>query len=234
MIAREGWTFIIVGLVLTVILIYAAVRWDNWPTFALSLVFAILTVFTTFFFRDPDRTVPTAPNLLVAPADGKIVAIDTLDTHPYIGGKTLQVSIFLSIFDVHVNRVPIAGTVDYVKYNPGKFFAAFEDKASLLNEQTEIGLTTNDGRRVVFKQIAGLIARRIVCTLKEGESVETGQRCGIIRFGSRTDLLVPVDSRLDVKMGDRVKGGKTVIGALSNNSGAAENLSPEVSDDARL
>lgn len=234
MIAREGWTFIIVGVILTIVLIWAAVRWDNWPTFAFSLIFGVLTIFTTFFFRDPDRTIPDGVNLLVAPADGKIVAIDTLDNHPFIGGKTLQVSIFLSIFDVHVNRVPVAGTVDYVKYNPGKFMAAFEDKASLLNEQTEIGLTALGGHKIVFKQIAGLIARRIVCNLKENEKVSAGQRFGMIRFGSRTDLLVPIDSRLDVKMGDRVKGGETIMGVLSGGTGNDQNLSSEVGDDARL
>ncbi len=234
MIAREGWSFIIIGLVLTVVLIWSATRWDNWPTFALSLIFGVLTIFTIFFFRDPERIVPLAPNILVAPADGKIVAIDTLETHPHIGGRTIQVSIFLSIFDVHVNRVPTDGTVDYVKYNPGKFMAAFNDKASLLNEQTEIGMTTESGQKIVFKQIAGLIARRIVCTLREKDRVGAGDRCGMIRFGSRTDLLVPVDSRLEVKMGDRVKGGETVIGSLSGQANDTENLSSVRGDDARL
>lgn len=234
MIAREGWTLIIIGLVLTVVLIWAATRWDNWPTFALSLIFGVLTIFTVFFFRDPERTIPLAPGVLVAPADGKIVAIDTLETHPHIGGQTLKISIFLSVFDVHVNRVPASGTVDYVKYNPGKFLAAFEDKASLLNEQTEIGMTAENGRKIVFKQIAGLIARRIVCTLNENDRPTAGDRCGMIRFGSRTDLLVPIDSRLDVKMGDRVKGGKTVIGSLSGQPGDMQDLSAEAGHDARL
>ncbi|MCP4684752.1 MAG: phosphatidylserine decarboxylase family protein [bacterium] len=234
MIAREGWTFIIVGVVLTVLLIWAATRWDHWPTFALSLLLGILTIFTAFFFRDPGREIPLIANGLVAPADGKIVAIDTLDTHPHVGGPTLKVSIFLSVFDVHINRVPIGGTIDYVKYSPGKFLAAFNDKASLLNEQTEIGMTTEAGHKVVFKQIAGLIARRIVCTLKEKDKVATGDRCGMIRFGSRTDLLVPVDSRLNVGLGDRVKGGTTVMGYLIGPAGGTDESSKEETGDARL
>jgi len=234
MIAREGWTLIVIGIVLTVVLVWAATRWDNWPTFVLSLIFGVLTIFTVFFFRDPERTVPLTPNVLVAPADGKIVAIDTLETHPHIGGRTLKVSIFLSIFDVHVNRVPISGTIDYVNYNPGKFLAAFNDKASLLNEQTEIGLTTEDGQKVVFKQIAGFIARRIVCKLREEDRVTTGDRFGMIRFGSRTDLLIPADSRLNVSMGDRVKGGKTVIGSLSGRATGTGDSSSLEKDNARL
>jgi len=234
MIAREGWTLILIGLVLTVVLIWAATRWDNWPTFVLSLIFGVLTIFTIFFFRDPDRTIPLAPNLLVAPADGKIVAVDTLETHPHVGAQVLKVSIFLSIFDVHVNRTPIAGVVDYVRYNPGKFFAAFQDKASELNEQTEIGMTTESGQKIAFKLIAGFIARRIVCTLEAKDEVVTGQRCGMIRFGSRADLLVPADTRLDVKLGDRVKGGKTVIGTLSGRASGSAAPSAAEGHDARL
>ena len=214
MIAREGLIFIFSGAVLTVLLILAAAKWDSAWWFAASLVFAVLTIFVTFFFRDPNRTVPDEPGILVAPADGKIVAIDTLENHPFIGGAAVKVSIFLSVFNVHVNRVPTAGVVDFVKYNPGKFLAAYEDKASDVNEQTEIGMTASGGDKIVFKQIAGLIARRIVCRLKQGQSVQTGDRCGLIRFGSRTDLIVPVDSELRVKMGDRVKGALTVMGYL--------------------
>lgn len=234
MIAREGWTLILIGLLITVLLIWAASRWDNWPTFVLSLIFGLLTLFTIFFFRDPERTIPLSPNVLVAPADGKIVAIDTLDAHPFVGGRTIQVSIFLSVFDVHINRVPTSGTINYVKYNPGKFLAAFKDKASEVNEQTEIGMTAESGQKIVFKQIAGLIARRIVCTLSEQDAVTAGDRCGMIRFGSRTDLLVPVDSKLEVKLGDRVKGGKSVIGRLSGRTSDSENPAPKTRGDARL
>ncbi len=234
MIAREGLPFIFIGFVFTLILIWIAVKWDNWPTFALSVVFGILTLFTTFFFRDPERSIELQPNMLVAPADGKIIEIDTIPNHPFVGGETIQVSIFLSVFDVHVNRIPANGTIDYVNYNKGKFFAAFEDKASELNEQTEIGMTTESGQKIAFKQIAGLIARRIVCRLTPEQSVTGGDRFGIIRFGSRTDLLVPIDSRITVEVGDRVKGGETPMGFLSGKPVERESATVVREDNERL
>jgi len=182
MIAREGLPFIVVGLVVTAMLIFTALRWDSWWLFSAGALLALLTLFTIFFFRDPPRRVIVEPNLLLAPADGKIVSIDTLENHPYIGSRAVKISIFLSIFDVHINRIPATGTIDYVKYNPGKFFAAFKDKASHLNEQTEIGIISQAGYKIVVKQIAGLIARRIVCKLSEGESVSVGNRFDMICF----------------------------------------------------
>lgn len=215
MIARDGWTFILIGLVLTIIFIWMATRWDSRTAFVFSLIFAFLTTFTAYFFRDPDRSATIQPGMLLAPADGKIVMIDTLDNHPFVGDKAIQVSIFLSVFDVHINRVPAGGLIDYVNYNPGEFFAAYEDKASLLNEQTEIGMITETGAKIAFKQIAGLIARRIVCDLVAGDRVIAGDRFGLIRFGSRTDILLPANSQVAVKLGDRVRGGETVIGQLA-------------------
>ncbi|MEA1980058.1 MAG: phosphatidylserine decarboxylase family protein [candidate division Zixibacteria bacterium] len=214
MIAREGLIFILSGTVLTVISILLSTLWDSRGLFILSLIFGLLTIFTTYFFRDPERQFENKPNILISPADGKIVGVDTV-YNEFIGGEALKVSIFLSIFDVHVNRIPTDGVINYVKYNPGKFFPAFEDKASDENEQTEIGMTTSEGKKIVFKQIAGIIARRIVCRLDENQKVTAGKRFGIIRFGSRTELFVPVNSQLRVKKGDRVKGSETVIGYLS-------------------
>jgi phosphatidylserine decarboxylase len=176
---------------------------------------AVLTVFVAFFFRDPDRRCPNEENALLAPADGKIVAIDSLSHHSFIDGEAIKVSIFLSIFDVHINRIPAGGIVNYVKYIPGKFFAAFHDKASELNERTEIGMTVGFGRKLVVKQIAGVLARRVVCRLQENSVVKAGDRFGMIRFGSRTDLIIPADSELTVEMGDHVTGGETVVGYLS-------------------
>lgn len=229
MIARDGWTFIFIGLALTVVLLWLATRYDNRTAFVLSLVFAVLTVFVAYFFRDPDRTFAPEQGLIVSPGDGKVVVIDTLPHHDFIGANTIQVSIFLSVFDVHINRTPADGRIDYVNYNPGKFFAAYEDKASMLNEQTEIGLTTEDGRKIAFKQIAGIIARRIVCTLEPGDEVVAGERCGLIRFGSRVDILLPPDSRLAVKLGDRVKGGESTIGYLS--AGSADSRISETNEE---
>jgi phosphatidylserine decarboxylase len=214
MIARDGWTFILIGLVLTVVALWAATKWDSRTLFGLSILFALLTLFVAYFFRDPERAGTREPDVLLAPADGRIVQIDTLPSHQFVGPNTIQVSIFLSIFDVHVNRIPVTGEVDYVKYHPGKFMAAYHDKASLENEQTEIGMTTDAGRKIAFKQIAGLIARRIVCRLNDGDRVNAGDRFGMIKFGSRVDILMPSETRLNVKMGDHVKGGETVMGYL--------------------
>jgi phosphatidylserine decarboxylase len=214
MIAREGFPFIVSGLALTILLILAASRWDSRWLFAGSIILGVLTLFTTFFFRDPNRSFEPSEGALISPADGTILRVDTLETHPFIGGRTTKVSIFLSVMNVHVNRVPASGKIDFVKYNPGKFFAAWADKASDLNEQTEIGMTTESGQKIVFKQIAGLIARRIVCRLLPQEDVAAGERFGMIRFGSRTELFVPAGSRIAIKPGDKVRGGKTIIGYL--------------------
>ena len=216
MIAREGLPFIVVGLVVTAGLIFTALRWDSWWLFSAGTLLTLLTLFTIFFFRDPHRPVIVEPDLLLAPADGRILSINTVENHPYVEGRAVKISIFLSIFDVHINRIPTSGTIDYVKYNPGKFFPAFKDKASEQNEQTEIGLTSDVGHKLVVKQIAGFIARRIVCRLREGDTVSAGDRFGMIRFGSRTELFVPADSDLRVQVGDHVKGGLTVIGRLSS------------------
>ncbi len=223
MIAREGLIFIISGAAIAIAFVLAAAKWDSEGLFTLSLIFGLLTIFTTFFFRDPERSFDRQANALVSPADGKVLAVETVN-HPHIG-EALKVSIFLNIFDVHINRIPATGTIDYVNYNPGKFFAAFVDKASELNEQTEIGMTTDDGHKVVFKQIAGLIARRIVCKLADGEQVAAGNRFGMIRFGSRTELFVPVGSRVDVSAGDHVAGGETIVGFLPSSAqhGQSEN-----------
>jgi len=221
MIVKDGWTFIIISFVLTILILVGAIKWDNLWLLILASIFAVLTLFTTFFFRDPDRISPSDPMSLVSPADGKIVAFKEIDSHPFIGGPAIRVSIFLSVLDVHVNRTPAEGIIDYVKYNPGKFFAAFEEKASDKNEQTEIGMTTSTGQKIVFTQIAGIIARRIICNLNESDKVTKGERFGLIRFGSRSDIIIPKNSVINVKMGDHVVGGLTEIAflkpSISNN-----------------
>ena len=220
MIAKEGYGLIAIGLVITVLLIIAAVRWDSRWLFSFSVLFGVLSLFTVFFFRNPDRQFVPEPNILIAPADGKVVAVrDILGGEEGFSGVAVQVSIFLSVFDVHVNRIPTDGVIEKVEYIPGEFFAAFEDKASEKNEQTRITMKTPFGQTVVFKQIAGLIARRIVCHLQPGDSVAAGDRFGLIKFGSRTDLIIPPFSKLLVKKGDIVKGGETVIGYLSGQAG---------------
>ncbi|RKX27118.1 MAG: phosphatidylserine decarboxylase family protein [Candidatus Zixiibacteriota bacterium] len=233
MIVKDGWPFILITLALTIILLLGSLRWDSLFLIVLSSCLAIVTLFMAFFFRDPDRVIPDAPLAIVASADGRIVRIEPFN-HPHIDGSATRVSIFLSIFDVHVNRVPVSGIVDYVKYNPGKFLPAFVDKASDLNEQTEIGLTTSEGHRIVFTQIAGIIARRIVCNLKQGDDVTMGERFGMIRFGSRCDLILPAGSSLKVQVGDRVKGGTTIIGYLSTHAGNQHHSDNVTEDNVKL
>jgi phosphatidylserine decarboxylase len=230
MIARDGWTFILIGIVLTIVVIWLATRWDSRVLFGVGVFLSLATLFVVYFFRDPDRTVVSEPGMLIAPADGRIVLIDTLASHPFVGPNTIQVSIFLSVFNVHVNRVPASGRIEYVKYHPGKFMAAYLDKASLDNEQTEIGMSTDFGRPITFKQIAGVLARRIVCRLSEGERVNVGGRFGMIKFGSRVDLLVPADSRITVQVGDHVRGGETVMGFLSTTSLSENTSAGEITD----
>jgi phosphatidylserine decarboxylase len=176
-------------------------------------VLMVLAVFVAAFFRDPIREIPQGPRLVVSPADGKVVMIvPTPEGHPGGPGST-QISIFLSVFDVHINRSPIAGRITDVVYNQGEFLPAFDDKASLRNEQNRAFVEGPEGR-VGFTQIAGLIARRIVFRKKAGDVVARGEQVGLIRFGSRTDIFLPGGSTLDVKVGDRVSGGSSVIAHL--------------------
>jgi len=176
-----------------------------------TLIFLILSTFFLFFFRDPERKVPKDGNLILAPADGKVILIKPFGNLEFVGGEGTLVSVFMSLFNVHVNRTPVSGEVKYFRYNPGKFFPAFRDKASLENEQTELGLENEHGK-VVLKQIAGILARRIVCKLKHGDLVKAGDRFGMIKFGSRLDLFLPQNVHIEVKLNQKVKAGETIIG----------------------
>lgn len=175
-------------------------------------VFGILFLFVTYFFRDPERVVPTGADVVVSPADGKVVEI-VAERDPILGKEFKRISIFLSIFNVHINRAPIAAKVEKILYNPGKFLAAFNHKASLDNEQNTL-LFNNGKTQVLVKQIAGLIARRLVCWVHEGDHVEHGQRFGLIRFGSRVDIFLPGNTDIKVGLGDCVQGGSSIIGFL--------------------
>lgn len=166
------------------------------------------------FFRDPERKPPETPGVIVSPADGKIVQVVEVDRRE-LKGRYQQVSIFMSPLDVHVNRSPITGVVESITYNPGRFLPAFRDKASELNEQTRIILTAETPHgpaQVMVKQIAGLLARRIVCWLRQGDKVTAGQRIGLIKFSSRVDLFLPATVQLQIKVGDKVKAGTSIIG----------------------
>ena len=206
--AKDGFIFILPLLIITVLMFLISFYWA-------TAIFGLGFLFVTWFFRDPERRIPNEPNAIVSPADGKITEIVT-ENDPINGILCKRVTIFLSVFNVHVNRVPIGGTIEDIRYNPGKFLAAFNPKASMDNEQNLILI--NNGRTHIFvKQIAGLIARRIVCWPKKGDHYESGQRYGLIRFGSRVDILLPENTKLSVACGDKVSGGKSIIGYLNPN-----------------
>lgn len=205
-VAVEGWPFILPLAICTLLLFIF-----GWVITGFILL--TLTLFVLFFFRDPKRTVTEGKNVVVSPADGKIVAIKYIDEPDYLQQSVFQISIFLSIFNVHVNRTPVSGKIETVKYNPGKFHIAAMEKASLENEQT-VMVIANENRKILVKQIAGIIARRIVCYAKLGDVIQKGERYGIIRFGSRVDIFLPKDSEIKVKLGDRVKGARDIIALL--------------------
>ena len=178
-------------------------------------VVAIAAAFVLNFFRDPERVTPGEKNIVVSPADGKVVLIKELFEPEYLCANAVQVSIFMSPLNVHVNRFPISGTVGYFKYIPGEYLVAFEDKSSEKNERTHIGVEGN-GYKVLFKQIAGAVARRIVSDIKEGQAATIGERFGMIKFGSRVDVIMRKSSEIKVKVNDHVVAGETVLATYSN------------------
>ena len=175
-------------------------------------VMVVLTGFVIWFYRDPDRSLPEGEGLVVSPADGKVVEIQA-DAHPFTG-EALKVGIFMDVFSVHVNRSPCEGTVEYLKYVPGKKIAAFAPKASEVNERHYVGLATPYGP-VLLVQIAGLLARRIVCRVKRGNTLSAGERYGMIKLGSKVDIYLPKSVKLSVKVGDKVYAGKSSLGVMS-------------------
>ena len=178
-----------------------------------AAVMAVLAVLVIWFYRDPDRTAPEEDGLFVSPADGRVVEISEAE-HPFTG-PSVKVGIFMNVFSVHVNRAPCMGRVDYLEYVPGKKIAAFAPKASEVNERNLVGLSTPYGP-VLMVQIAGLLARRIVCRLRRGEVLEAGQRYGMIRLGSRVDIYLPKDVRLSIKHGDKVRAGISSLGVMDS------------------
>jgi len=209
MFAPEGWPFILGGAAFSSV---AGLIWPRWmPLVAVGVVF---TLFSLWFFRNPDRTPPAGKGLVVSPADGKVVYCGDAPPGRYTAVAGKRISVFMSPLDVHVNRAPVSGRVSAVKYNKGEFHVANVEKASLRNEQNGVEIATPEGLAVTYVQIAGWIARRIVCDVKGGDMVRQGQRVGMIRFGSRVDVYLPPDAQVKVALGDRVRAGETVMGVL--------------------
>lgn len=181
---------------------------------ALFFLFGFLFILTVLFFRDPDRKIRAAPNDVLSPADGRIIGIEAMNKAPYLLGACTKISIFLSLGDVHVNRSPIEGRIGFLKYSPGKFHAAFTDKSSVFNESNWIGITAPQFT-ILMRQIAGAVARRIVCTCKEGQAIRQGERIGLIQFGSGAEVYVPQPFGLRVSIGQKVKAGQTVLATVS-------------------
>ncbi|NIQ98182.1 MAG: phosphatidylserine decarboxylase family protein [Desulfuromonadales bacterium] len=206
-VAVEGYPFIIAFAFVT--LIFAILNWS-----VLTVVLLALTLFCAYFFRNPDVVVPRDEKAVVAPAEGKVVFVGQVMEDRYMKQEMIKVSIFMSVFNVHVNRVPFSGKVIDMFYNKGEFLNASLDKASLQNEQAGILLETQDKQRILFVQIAGLVARRIITYPQVGEHLEVGKRYGLIRFGSRVDVYLPKDSEVLTSVGDRTTAGETILGYL--------------------
>jgi phosphatidylserine decarboxylase len=181
----------------------------------LALAGLLATFFICYFFRDPDRLTPVLEGGVVSPADGKVIKVERLESTHFAKGPCQKVSIFMSIFNVHVNRIPFDGRIEKIEYYPGKFFSANLDKASRFNEHNAVYLETGKGQSLCFVQIAGLVARRIICRIQEGDAVARGRRFGLICFGSRLDVYLPVDAQVTVAVGDVVRAGTSLIGKLT-------------------
>ena len=212
-VAREGLPFIAIASAIAVGTFGLALMRRSWPLWLAAVLLTVIALWVAYFFRDPERTGERGDALVISPADGRIVMITDVDEPSFVHGKATRISIFMNVFNVHVNRYPVSGTVRYVHYNPGKFINAAADKASLDNEQMSVGLETR-GYRVLVRQIAGAIARRIVTYSKEGDAARQGERFGIIRFGSRVDVFVPTNSTVRVKVGEKTAAGTTLLALL--------------------
>lgn len=225
--AKEGIPFILISLA-PVVGVGVAGAWIPWLWW-FEIFFGLLFIFVLNFFRDPEREIPADDAAVVSPADGRVIKAEVVRDDRFLGRDVLKICIFMNVFNVHVNRSPASGKVTKVVYNKGKFFNASFDKASLENEQNAVFLKTTGGHQIVFNQIAGLIARRIVCHVSAGSVLAKGERFGMIRFGSRVDVYLPTGFESSVKVGDKVSAGSTIIakwpqhtsGSLPADGGAA-------------
>lgn len=212
--AREGWSFIIGSFLIAAAVIIVAATRRSWPLWLVGFALLIVAIWVASFFRDPERiAAEKGERIVISPADGKVVLITEVDEPTFIHGRARRVSVFMNVFNVHVNRYPVDGVVKYVQATPGKFMNAIAENASLENEQTSVGIESG-ANRILVRQIAGLIARRIHTYSRVGDQAKQGERMGMIRFGSRVDVFVPLDATLRVKVGDAAFAGQTVLAEL--------------------
>ncbi|HEX9135438.1 MAG TPA: phosphatidylserine decarboxylase family protein [Nitrospirota bacterium] len=205
--AKEGFPFIGAAAGVTLL-----IGWLGWTIAAVGAAF--LTLFVSWFFRNPARVIPQGAALVVAPGDGKVIAIEEEFEPRYLKDRSIRLTIFLNVFDVHINRIPCEGVVEDVQYQPGLFLVASKPEATIQNEQNAVMIKTVQGAKVLCVQVAGLIARRIVCWVSPKDKAVRGERFGLIRFGSRMDTFLPIGTMIKVAVGDHVKGGETILGEL--------------------
>ena len=204
-VAKAGYPFIFASAFATAVFALLGIGF-------LAVLGLFVTGFICYFFRDPDRLVPTGEGIIVSPADGKVIKVEPVEQTPYFEGACTRISVFMSVFNVHVNRVPHEGTIRQVTYHRGKFFSANLDKASKDNEHNALLLESPAGKQVGFVQIAGLVARRIICAVQAGDVLNRGQRVGMICFGSRLDIYLPGETEIRVTVGDKVQAGSSILG----------------------
>ena len=212
-IARDGLILVGIALLITAAAFALALQRRSWSLWVLAFALTVLTLGIAWFFRDPERSGDRGAHLVVSPADGRIVEIREVDEPAFLQGRAIRLSIFMNVFDVHVNRYPVSGTVRYLHYTKGKFFNAATEKSSLENEQMSVGIESPH-HRVLVRQIAGLLARRVVTWAREGEEIEQGARMGLIRFGSRVDLFLPADAAVRASHGQTTLAGVTILAEL--------------------
>jgi len=215
MFAKDGYPTMALATLVMVIVFYATQTFiHNWISYPIYVTFFVLWAIVIYFFRDPERQPPEGENLIISPADGKVVLIKEIDEQIYLRESATQISIFLSPLDVHVNRNPISGILEYLKYHPGKYLMAWDENASDLNERADFGVLHSSGTKLFFKQITGFLARRIVYNIKEKDQLKAGERFGMMKFGSRMDVIVPKNVEIHVKEGDRTWAGQSVLGEI--------------------
>ena len=215
--AREGLAFIVVAAIVSLATYALALERRSWPLWLLAFLLTVITLWIAYFFRDPERPGQRGDRLVISPADGRVVMVSQVDEPSFLHGRATRISIFMNIFKVHVNRYPVSGTVRLVERKPGRFLNAAADAASLENEQNSVGIESGS-YRILVRQIAGLIARRIITYSHDGETVRQGDRMGLIRFGSRVDVFVPTDAAVRVKPGDVSFAGVTVLADVNPGS----------------
>lgn len=216
MFARDGYFTMALAFVVTATIVSLTYFYvDHWFSWAIYVAAGLFFAIILYFFRDPERVTPSGENLIISPADGRVVLVKEVDEQIYLKGKATQVSIFLSPLDVHVNRNPVSGKLEYLKYHPGKYLMAWDEQASELNERADFGVLHPSGTRIFFKQITGFLARRIVYHIKEGDELVAGERFGMMKFGSRMDVIVPKNVRIHVSEGDRTVAGESIIGEIN-------------------